>query len=145
MVYSLSIRWIDSYSPIIVKGDIMISDSHDYGDMYATLILGKRRDNITFVDGHSNYDFLLPNHEQTKILSGFVARRISIFRGIEMIERIAPLHAQIPDEMKPIAKELVKELRKYLHESEAAGDSAVFQLLYDVAQEIDNELNNNLD
>lgn len=123
----------------------MISDSHDYGDMYATLILGKRRDNITFVDGHSNYDFLLPNHEQTKILSGFVARRISIFRGIEMIERIAPLHAQIPDEMKPIAKELVKELRRYLHESELAGDSAVFQLLYDVAQEIDNELNNNLD
>ncbi|MGH9976981.1 MAG: hypothetical protein ACRD8Z_14270 [Nitrososphaeraceae archaeon] len=123
----------------------MISDSHDYGDMYATLILGKRRDNITFVDGHSNYDFLLPNHEQTKILSGFVARRISIFRGIEMIDTITPLHAQIPDEMKPIAKELVKELRKYLHESEPAGDSAVFQLLYDVAQEIDNELNNNLD
>lgn len=145
MVYAISIRWIDSYSPIMVKGDIMISDSHDYGDMYATLILGKQRDNITFVDGHSNYDFLLPNHEQTKLLTGFVARRISIFRGIEMIDRIAPLHAQIPGEMKPTAKELVKELRKYLHESEAAGDSAVFQLLYDVAQEIDNELNNNLD
>ena len=62
-----------------------------------------------------------------------------------MIDRIAPLHAQIPDEMKPTAKELVKEPVKYLHESEAVGDSAVFQLLYDVAQEIDNELNNNLD
>jgi hypothetical protein len=123
----------------------MISDSHDYGDMYATLIRGKQRDNITFVDGHSNYDFLLSNHEQTKILTEFVARRISIFRGIEMIERIAPLHTQLPDEMKPTAKELVKELRKYLHESEVAGDSTVFQLLYDVAQEIDNELNNNLD
>ena len=120
----------------------MISDSHDYGDMYATLVLGKRRDNITFVDGHSNYDFLLANHEQTKILSGFVARRISIFRGIEMTERIAPLHDQIPGEMKPVAKELMKELQKYLHESEAANDSAVFQLLYDVAQEIDDELNN---
>lgn len=120
----------------------MISDSHDYGDMYATLVLGKRRDNITFVDGHSNYDFLLANHEQTKILSGFVARRISIFRGIEMTERITPLHDQIPDEMKPVAKELMKELQKYLHESEAANDSAVFQLLYDVAQEIDDELNN---
>jgi hypothetical protein len=129
----------------MVKGDIMISDSHDYGEIYATLILGKQRDNITFVDGHSNYDFLLPNHEQTKILTGFIARRISIFRGIEMIERITPLHGQIPDEMKPPAKELVKELRKYIHESEASGDSAVSQLLYDVAEEIDNELNSNLD
>jgi hypothetical protein len=122
----------------------MINDSHDYRDMYATLVLGKRRDNITFVDGHSNYDFLLANHEQTKILSGFVARRISIFRGIEMTERITPLHAQIPDDMKPTAKELVKELQKYLHESEVDSDSVVFQLLYDVAQEIDNELNNDL-
>lgn len=122
----------------------MISDNHDYGDMYATLVLGKRRDNVTFVDGHSNYDFLLANHEQTKILGGFVARRISIFRDIEMTNRIAPLHDQIPDEMKLVAEELVKELRKYLHESEAANDSAVFQLLYDVAQEIDNELNNDL-
>ena len=120
----------------------MIRDGYDYGDIYATLMLGKQRDNIAFVDGHSNYNFLLANHEQTKIFSGLIARRISIFRDIEMTERIAPLQGPISSEMKPVAKELVEELRKHLHESEATGDIGVFQLLSDVVHEIDNELDN---
>ena len=32
----------------------MSEDSNDYGDIYAILALGNQRDNITFVDGHSN-------------------------------------------------------------------------------------------
>ena len=115
----------------------MSEDSNGYGDIYAILALGNQRDNITFVDGHSNYDFILANHDQTKILSEFIARHVPIYRGIEMEERIAPLQNQIPEEMKPIASKLVKELRKYLHEIEDSAYSEVLQLLSDVAQEIE--------
>lgn len=118
----------------------MSEDGNVYGDIYATLVFGIQRDSITFVDGHSNYDFIPTNHDQTKILSEFIARHIPIYRGIEMNESIEPLQNQITEEMKPSASKLVKELRKYLHELEATGYVDVVQLLFDVAQEIENEL-----
>lgn len=118
----------------------MSEDTDDYGDIYATLVSGNRRDNITFVDGHSNYDFIPANHDQTKILSEFIARHIPIYRGIEMEERITPLQEHIPEKMKPSASKLVKELKKYLHEIEASGYSEVLRLLFGVAQEIEDEL-----
>ena len=81
---------------------------HDYGDVYAIVISGNQRDNITFVEGHNNYHFVPANHDQTKILSGFIAHHIPIYRSIEMEERIMPLQSQIPDELTPIAKKLAK-------------------------------------
>ena len=118
----------------------MSEDGNVYGDIYATLVFGIQRDSITLVDGHSTYDFIPTNPDQTKILSEFIARHIPIYRGIEMNESIAPLQNQITEEMKPGASKLVKELRKYLHELDATGYGEVIQLLFDVAQEIENEL-----
>jgi hypothetical protein len=115
-------------------------DTNVYGDIYATLVFGIQRDNITFVDGHSNYDFIPINHVQTKILCEFIARHIPIYRGVAMNESITPLQNQIPEEMKPSASKLVKELRKYLHEIEDSGYTEVTQLLFDVAQEIEDDL-----
>jgi hypothetical protein len=92
------------------------------------------------VDGHSNYHFVPANHEQTKILSEFIARHIPIYRGIEMEIRILPLQNQIPEQMKPTANRLVKELRKSRRESETAGCSGIFQLFSNVAQEIEDQV-----
>ena len=118
----------------------MSKDNYDYGDIYATLVLGNPRDSITFVDGHSNYHFVPANHDQTKILSEFIARHIPIYRGIEMEIRIVPLQNQIPEQMKLTANRLVKELRKSLRESETAGCSGIFQLFSNVAQEIEGQV-----